>query len=230
MKVYFLATILALMHQENHKMKYFTSVLHRGYRVSVVSFAICLSGIVWAENPNQVAEPIAVNASNSMLHSGIDNSNDQQVAALQARLVPFLNEQGIVRYHAAKARAWLSYAVHERSEKSTTVARAEALSQAESIIKGLEHGQAGQLSLTTPISSISSVMRRDLWATAELLKQNEGFSCAQTEIAQAEVMLVWAAAEHSELGWRHSRELFLSAQSLVDQATLKSSACMSRII
>ncbi|MFX8743314.1 OmpA family protein, partial [Acinetobacter baumannii] len=89
------------------------------------------------------------------------------------------------------------------------------LAQAEMIIVALEQGQAKQLSLTTPILSTSSVMRRDLWANTELLKQHAGFSCAQSQIAQAEVMLVWAAAEHCELGWRHSRELFLSAQRLI---------------
>ncbi|MGQ0518273.1 hypothetical protein ACT453_53005, partial [Bacillus sp. D-CC] len=47
------------------------------------------------------------------------------------------------------------------------------------------------------------------------MKQHAGFSCAQSQIAQAEVMLVWAAAEHCELGWRHSRELFLSALQIV---------------
>ncbi|MFW2011187.1 OmpA family protein, partial [Acinetobacter nosocomialis] len=69
------------------------------------------------------------------------------------------------------------------------------------------------------------VMRRDLWANTELFKQHAGFSCAQSQIAQSEVMLVWAAAEHCELGWRHSRELFLSAQRLIDQANSRAFSC-----
>ncbi|MFH4155320.1 OmpA family protein, partial [Acinetobacter baumannii] len=92
-----------------------------------------------------------------------------------------------------------------------------------------EQGQAKQLSLTTPILSTSSVMRRDLWANTELLKQHAGFSCAQSQIAQAEVMLVWAAAEHCELGWRHSRELFLSAQRLIDQANSRAFSCSADV-
>ena len=39
------------------------------------------------------------------------------------------------------------------------------------------------------------------------------------ELAQAEVNLVWAAAEYRELGWHHSREIFASAERLMDQAT-----------
>jgi hypothetical protein len=33
------------------------------------------------------------------------------------------------------------------------------------------------------------------------------------------VNLVWAAAEYRELGWHHSREIFASAERLMDQAT-----------
>lgn len=149
---------------------------------------------------------------------------DREFVTLKNRLVPYLTvSEDISYYHAVKASAWLNYAAHEASEKSSSSAQAQALLQAEKIIDALEQKQT--LSLTTPILSISSVMRRDLWANAELLKQHAGFSCAQSEVAQAEVMLVWAAAEHCELGWRHSRELFLSAQRLIDQANQKAFAC-----
>ena len=37
--------------------------------------------------------------------------------------------------------------------------------------------------------------------------------------------LVWAAAEYRELGWHHSREIFASAERLMDQATYLSENC-----
>lgn len=70
------------------------------------------------KNPDHLAAPVmAQDSPDTTAQSGIYNSKDQQVAALQTRLVPFLNEQGIERYHAVKAAAWLTYAAHEGSEK-----------------------------------------------------------------------------------------------------------------
>ena len=143
-------------------MKYVTPALRQFYR-GAVTVVVCWSVMVWAKNPDHLAAPVmAQDSPDTTAQSGIYNPKDQQVAALQTRLVPFLNEQGIERYHAVKAAAWLTYAAHEGSEKSATVARKEALAQAEMIIVALEQGQAKQLSLTTPILSTSSVMRRDL--------------------------------------------------------------------
>lgn len=151
----------------------------------------------------------------------IANPQDQVVAAMQQRLLPFFaDKKSIQYYHAKKAATWLTYAAHEGSERSFIKnTRKEALAEAESIISALEQGQAEELSLTTNVLSMSGVMRRDLWANAEVLKHHEGFNTSYAEVAQAEVILVWAVAEHCELGWRHSREKFLSAQRLLDRAT-----------
>ncbi|ESK56470.1 OmpA family protein [Acinetobacter tjernbergiae] len=217
-------------------MKYLQNDVYRMCSPFYIGASACLllmSSFAFAES---VSEQVVVGEPTRLLVQDVDqqkpfNPKDQQVAALQTRLLPYLKpSENISYYQAVKALAWLGYAAHEGSEKSLSSARVEALEQARKIIEGLEQGQIEKLSLTTPILSESSVMRRDLWANAELLKQHEGFSCAQAEIAQAEVMLVWAAAEHCELGWRHSRELFLSAQSLIDQANQKAFACKSGII
>lgn len=150
----------------------------------------------------------------------IANPQDQVVAAMQQRLLPFFaDKKSIQYYHAKKAAAWLTYAAHEGSERGFIKnTRKETLAEAERIITALEQGQAEELSLTTNVLSMSGVMRRDLWATAEVLKHHEGFNTSYAEVAQAEVILVWAVAEHCELGWRHSREKFLSAQRLLDRA------------
>lgn len=133
------------------------------------------------------------------------------------RLVPFLSHTDWkIRYQANKARMWLIYAGNESSEHSLSSAEKESIIEAQKIIEGLEQGK--RLDLTTKILSASKVMRRDLWLTAELLKHHQDFPLVSDEVAQAEVMLVWAAAEHCELGWRHSRELFAAAERLIDEA------------
>ncbi|AZM38477.1 OmpA family protein [Acinetobacter baumannii] len=214
-------------------MKYLHNNLYKMcsyFYIGVSASLLAVSTSVFAES---ASEQIIVGEQSSSLVQDVNqqkpyNPKDKQVAALQTRLIPYLKpSENIAYYQAIKALTWLSYAAHEGSEKSLSSARTEALQQAKYIIDALEQGQIEKFTLTTAILSDSSVMRRDLWANAELLKQTEGFSCAQAEIAQAEVMLVWAAAEHCELGWRHSRELFLSAQSLIDQSNLKASACKS---
>lgn len=151
-------------------------------------------------------------------------SKDPVLADLQARLQPFLaSDDAWVRYHAEKARAWLVYAANERAERSLSIAKKEALAEATRLTGQLE--AKAEISPTTKVLSVSKVMRRDLWATAELLKQHPGFDCASGELAQAEVMLVWAAAEHCELGWRHSREPFAAAERLIDTASYSAFSC-----
>ncbi len=151
-------------------------------------------------------------------------SKDPVLAGLQTRLQPFLaSDDAWVRYHAEKAKTWLVYAANERSERSLSVAKKEALAEATRLTEQLE--AKAEISPTTKVLSVSKVMRRDLWTTAELLKQHPGFDCASGDVAQAEVMLVWAAAEHCELGWRHSREPFGAAERLIDKATYSAFNC-----
>ena len=154
-----------------------------------------------------------------------DNPLEQNsVAALQQRVQPFLqSNNALTQYHAQKAQMWLTYAANQHSEGSSTAAEQQAQTQARQLIEQLEQQQP--ISSTTPVIQSSKVMRRDLWVNAELLKQQAGFDCAATEIAQAEVMLVWAAAEHCELGWRHSRELFAAAERLIDKANYQAANC-----
>ncbi|RYZ53495.1 MAG: hypothetical protein EOP49_07230 [Sphingobacteriales bacterium] len=156
---------------------------------------------------------------------GIDEQNaSPATSALVQRLQPYLHSDAVwTRYQAQKARMWLVYADSERSQRGITNAAAQAEAEAVKLLEQLEQNQA--ISPTTPIIASSKVLRRDLWATAELLKQQAGFDCAADDLAHAEVTLVWAAAEHCELGWRHSRELFASAERLVDEAHYQANRC-----
>lgn len=139
----------------------------------------------------------------------------RQINTLSNTLQQYTDADALTRYHAYKAKMWLSYAVNQQSERSLTVAGQEALQQAQSIVSGLQSKQ--NLSLTTPVLSVSQVMRRDLWWQVEYLKMQGAIDKAPESLAHAEVMLVWAAAEYCELGWRHSQEPFNAVQQALYQ-------------
>lgn len=182
-----------------------------------------------------VASVFGLNTMPSLANSVSNDHQEPRIGAstqpsLEQRLTPFLQSSDIwTVYHAQKAQMWFTYANHQKAEGGWTSAEDQAHAEALKLIEQLEQlEQKPTISTVTPVLSSSKVMRRDLWATLELLKQHEGFRCAPTEIAQAEVMLVWAAAEHCELGWHHSRELFSSAERLVDTANYKVLNCQGK--
>lgn len=119
----------------------------------------------------------------------------------------------LLRYHAYKAKVWLSYAKSETSAQGLSRAGQEAQQQAQHLVDGFN--QPTQLSLTTPVLSMAQVMRRDLWVQLEYLKGQGAIHVAPERLAQAEVTIVWAAAEYCELGWRHAREHFQAAERTI---------------
>ncbi len=121
----------------------------------------------------------------------------------------------LLRYHAYKAKMWLSYAKSEISVQGLSSAGQEALQQAQILVDGFN--QPAQLSLTTPVLSMAQVMRRDLWVQLEYLKGLGAIHVAPERLAKAEVTLVCAAAEYCELGWRHAREHFQAAERTIFQ-------------
>ena len=176
-------------------------------------------GLTHAADKNTVSTPDQ--------HQSMDQLATEDLTAastLVQRLQPYVHSDAVwTRYQAQKARMWLLYASTERNQRGITQAAAQAEAEAVKLLEQLESNQS--ISATTPIIASSKVLRRDLWVTAELLKQQPGFDCAADELAQAEVTLVWAAAEHCELGWRHSRELFAAAERLVDGASYQAASC-----
>ncbi len=154
------------------------------------------------------------------LAGGVQNSSYPPAAAQIDDLAAVLEQQrqaasGQNRYQAYKGQMWLSYARHEMSEGSLSSAGQEAWQQAQGIAQGLQQRQP--LPLATPVLSVSQVMRRDLWQQIEYFKRQGALERAPEQLAQAEVMLVWAAAEYCEFGWRHAREHFQAAERAVYQ-------------
>lgn len=154
------------------------------------------------------------------LAGGVQNGSYPPAAAQIDELAAALEQQrqaasGQERYQAYKGQMWLSYARHEISEGSLSSAGQEAWQQAQGIAQALQQRQP--LPLATPVLSVSQVMRRDLWQQIEYFKQQGALERAPEPLAQAEVMLVWAAAEYCELGWRHAREHFQAVERAVYQ-------------
>lgn len=146
-------------------------------------------------------------------------SSAVEAEVLSQQLQPYQQvSDAQTRYQASKAQIWLSYAKNEFSERSLTTAGREALAQGRQIAEKLAQKQP--LSLTTPILTVSQVMRRDLWWQVEYFKQSRALEKAPEQLAHAEVMLVWAAAEYCELGWRHAREHFDAAEQALYQVAV----------
>lgn len=161
---------------------------------------------------------VAVFAISSMSSAMAQNLKilEPQVQQLAPLIEAQLNvTDPLLRYHAYKAKMWLSYAKNEISEQGLSYAGQEALQQAQLLVDGFN--QPTGSSLTTPILSEAQVMRRDIWVQLEYLKQQGAIQVAPEYLAQAEVTLVWAAAEYCELGWRHAREHFQAAERAVFQ-------------
>ncbi len=170
--------------------------------------ALALVGLLSVATPTWAQVQLLGSHSGVLKASELTQTQKQQ---LSQRITTLLQTPDpALQYHAQKAQSWLEYANHQNSEGSLTAAYASAMAQAEQLTQQLEQGQ--QPSMATPIPTSSRVMRRDLWAIAELLKTHPAFAQVQAAVAQAEVKLVWAAAEHCELGWRHSREHFAMAE------------------
>lgn len=176
-----------------------------GHVLSALTFAGLLS---MAALPTW-AQVHVLGSQSGVLHaSELTKTQKQQLAQ---RITTLLEDPDPARqYHAHKAKSWLDYAQHQNSEGGLTNAYDSALEQALELTTQLEQGQ--QPSMTTVVPPSSGVMRRDLWAIAELLKTHPAFADVQVKVAEAEVKLVWAAAEYCELGWRHSREHFAAAE------------------
>lgn len=122
------------------------------------------------------------------------------------------------QYLAYKAQAWLSYAYHEDSIKSSTNLSTQALQAGATLLRALKDNGSEYLSLTKDIATPSPLMRPDLWATLNALKNSGGIAVAPRELAFGEVALVWATADHCENGLRQSNSYFLMADRWLEQS------------
>lgn len=179
-------------------------------------YALLTAGLVCVA-PMSHAQAVTLNGQSDAGVISPKNQTLDRFTAQQNRIKPFLaNTDPVVAYQARKAQSWLDYAQHQTFEGGLTKAYTEAWAESERLTAALESNTP--VALTTSIISVSGVMRRDLWATAEVLKKHPAFASVAPQVAEAEVKLVWAAAEYCELGWRHAREHFNAADRLLTAA------------
>ena len=122
------------------------------------------------------------------------------------------------QYFAYKAQAWLNYATHKNSMSSRSDAAVQAAQAAETILQALKNNKVEALELIEDIPSTSTLMRPDLWATLNALKDSGGINSAPREIALSEVALIWAATDHCERGAKSSNSHFRMADRWLEQA------------
>lgn len=145
-------------------------------------------------------------------------------AQMQERL-KLLNEGGrkLRDYHLSKAQCWLNVSFHEYTRNDRSAFPQLALTEAEKLVVAME-GKAAPLSMDTPLINEATRLRPDLWDLLNGMKAGARFSCAEQQVACAEVELVHAGNEYKQLQWQHAQpyvqiaeDLTASAQSLIAQ-------------
>ncbi|WP_201551837.1 hypothetical protein [Psychrobacter fjordensis] len=148
-------------------------------------------------------------------------SNEQRVLnCMVDQLKPYqqADKTAQQQYFAYKAQGWLNYAIHQDSMNSKSSAGSIATEMAESILQALETDTIQNIAIHQDIPSNSALMRPDLWATLNALKDSDGITSAPREIAFSEVALIWAATNQCERGWRESSMHFRMADRWLEQA------------
>jgi OmpA-OmpF porin, OOP family len=151
---------------------------------------------------------------------------------LQQAAIKAQNDTGkhpVKSYSLAKAQCWLDVSLHEYSRNDRS--RWPQLAMQESI-KITDYLSAGGLvsdeknpAQQTLLINNAAKLRPDLWATADGLKKQAGFKCAEKQVACAEVELVHAGNEHNQQGWRHAKPYVQIAEDQLTDAQAATQAC-----
>lgn len=146
--------------------------------------------------------------------------------SLQAR-IKALNDGGrrVADYHLAKAQCWLDVSFHEYTRNDRSAFPQQAMSQSEQLIVLMEKASR-RMPMDTPLVNDATYLRPDLWEKAAVLKQHEGFQCAQQKLSCMEVELVHAGNEHKQQGWRHGKPYVQIAEDLAVEAQMLADNCV----
>ena len=163
--------------------------------------------------------PAAV-SQNKQVKNKPQNEQQRLIGCMVTQLQQYQQPEYSARqqYLAYKAQAWLNYANYEDSINSRTAAGHYALQTGSNILAALGNGTDEQIKITADIPPTSALMRPDLWATLQALKESDGITLAPRELAFSEVALIWAATEQCEQGWRHSGAHFRMSERWLEQA------------
>lgn len=148
------------------------------------------------------------------------NEQQRSISCMMVQLQQYQQQEHSARqqYLAYKAQAWLNYANHQASTNSKNAVGRHAFQEGSNILTALNNGTDEQINLTPDIPKTSALMRPDLWATLNALKDSGGIALAPRELAFSEVALVWAAAEQCAQDWQQSGTHFRMSERWLEQA------------
>ena len=126
-------------------------------------------------------------------------------------------------YALGKAQCWLNFSEHEfyRNDRSAVVP--ETLKETDDLLAQLSTG--GASSVQTRLVDGAAKIRPDLWDKADALKTTSGYRCAAAATGCAEVLLVQAAHNQAQLGWRYANPYVAMAQDMLDYGKAEEAKC-----
>lgn len=173
-------------------------------------------------------------AQNAVLTPAAQRISDSAIVAdqlayeqLQER-IHALNEAGrrVRDYHLSKAQCWLDVSLHEYTRNDRSPFPQEAMNEANQLIVAMEQNLA-PLPMATPLVNHAARLRPDLWDTLAGFRSGSGFTCAEQQVACAEVELVHAGNEMNQQQWRHAKPYVQIAEELTAQASALIGQCPS---
>ncbi len=153
------------------------------------------------------------------------HADHEAYASVQKR-IHALNEAGrpVRDYHLSKAQCWLDVSFHEYTRNDRSDFTQGALDESVSLVAAME-AKVEPLPMDTPLVNDAARLRPDLWDRFAVLKQHDGFRCAQQLVACAEVELVHAGNEYNQQQWRHAKPYVQIAEEKIVEASATAEAC-----
>lgn len=101
------------------------------------------------------------------------------------------SDDALERYAAYQAQGWLTFANYEQSQNHKTAA-AQAFDNTQNLFDLLNQNKTATLDQVPFLPNSQPLVRPDLWATLNALKQSGAIDIAPREMALSEVALLWS--------------------------------------
>ena len=147
-----------------------------------------------------------------------------KIETLQKRVTELTFDTSVSNpYVLNKAKAWLDFALIEYHDRDHTGIVQDATTEADRLLS-LTHSPASNAD-KTPHPAASERVRLDLWEKASVMKQHPEHACADKQLAELEVQLVWTGHEKWESGWSHAAPYAKIAENLAYEAQVSLDKC-----
>jgi OmpA-OmpF porin, OOP family len=158
------------------------------------------------------------------------NTYPEEFAKRQAQIDAFKTTTSVQSdanriYGLGKAQCWLNFSEHEFYRNDRTAVVPETLKEADDLLAQLSPGNTSAISAQTRLVDGAAKIRPDLWDKAANLQATQGFRCAAAATGCAEVLLVQAAHNQAQLGWRYANPYVAMAQDMLDYAKTEEAKC-----